>query len=191
MLPIGCHCRNHPVHDSRINFEPDPGPGWEQAEAGERWLWDMNLSADPGYSIWAEIYDRQTNEENTMGNINDLVPSESRFLKKDDIGDGLAVTIAGFKQVNAGTETEPQEKGAVFFNGIEKPLVLNATNRDLLILFLGTEDTDQMKGKAVKLWFDQTISFKGKITGGIRIAEADGQDSSNKPDDDTTGDIPF
>lgn len=126
-----------------------------------------------------------------MGNINDLVPSESRFLKKDDIGDGLAVTIAGFKQVNAGTEKEPEEKGAVFFDGIKKPLVLNATNRDLLILFLGTEDTDQMKGKAVKLWFDQTISFKGKITGGIRIAEADGQDSSNKPADDTTGDIPF
>ncbi len=127
-----------------------------------------------------------------MGNINDLVPSESKYLKKEDVGEGpgQVVTIMGFNRSNVGDENSPEIKGCIKFQEFAKPMIVNPTNRDLLILILGTEDTDAMKGKKVGLWVDPSVSMHGKLVGGVRFKAI-----ADKTEDDTTpefnDDIPW
>jgi len=100
--------------------------------------------------------------------ITDMVPKDSRFLKKEDVLGETPVTVRGFKKVNVGSESEPDEKVAIFFQEFEKPMILNTTNAQLLAMAVG-DDSEAAKGKQVILWSDPTVSFGGKLVGGLRL----------------------
>lgn len=94
---------------------------------------------------------------------------ESKFLKKEDCGAGILVTVSECVQENTAKEGAPQEyKWCLRFHEQEKPMVLNATNMQIIAAICGSENTDDWIGKKVVLYSDPNISFQGKLVGGIR-----------------------
>jgi len=95
----------------------------------------------------------------------------------------------------------PDEKYVLHFNEVEKPLVLNSTNGQLIAQITGNEDFDAWIGSKLVLYNDPSISFAGKITGGIRVrkpkqASAPAQSASAtkpaaQPETDDSSDVPF
>lgn len=115
---------------------------------------------------WLNDYNEQ--RERPMPRIHEMI--ESRFLKKEDAGDGVLVTINGVEQMNVAPADKPEElKWVCHFKELDKPMVLNSTNIQLFAAVCGSDDSDDWGGHKVVLYNDPTISFGGKITGGIRV----------------------
>jgi len=106
---------------------------------------------------------------------------ESRFLTKHDVGDGVLLTITTIEQENVAPKDKEEElKYCVSFEESEKPMVLNSTNAQLIALIAKSEETDDWKGTKIVLYNDPSISFGGKITGGIRVRAPKGQATKPK-----------
>lgn len=100
--------------------------------------------------------------------INQL--KESNFLKKEDCGNGILVTIKTVSQENVAKSGAPEElKWCVHFGELEKPMVLNNTNAQLIAQIAKSEETDHWTGVKVVLFHDPSVSYGGKIIGGIRV----------------------
>ncbi len=152
-----------------------------------------------------------------MPNVNEL--SESKYVMKEDVGDGMLVTIKGFKRENVAKESESASiKYILGFNEC-KPLVLNKTNGNRISVIMheiynitrdyqqdgkgkcpGNERFANWVGKQIVLFNDPTVEFSGKIVGGIRVRapeDIDGQlgDVSDEQADagqaEQMDDIPF
>lgn len=103
-----------------------------------------------------------------MPHINEM--KSSKFIKKEDVGDGALVTIKEVLQMNVAQEgAEEDLKWCIVFNESEKPMVLNSTNSHLIAKIANAEHTDGWTGKQIVLYNDPSVSFGGKITGGIRV----------------------
>ena len=95
---------------------------------------------------------------------------KSSFLKKEDVGAGLLVTISGCEQQNVAKEgAEPELKWCLLFEECDKPLVLNSTNIQVCKIVCGSDDTDEWVGHKVVLYTDPNVSYGGKLVGGIRM----------------------
>ncbi len=102
-----------------------------------------------------------------MPNINTL--KESRFLKKEDCGPGILVTIRGDEMINVAQEGAPEEhKLCLRFDETDKPMVLNSTNAQIIARIVGSDETENWVGHKVVLYNDPGVSFGGKVLGGIR-----------------------
>lgn len=101
-------------------------------------------------------------------NINQI--KDSKFLKKEDCGKGILVTIGSISQENVAMANEPEElRYALHFQEDLKPMILNTTNAKLIASILGSEETEDWQGRQVVLFNDPTIMFAGKMMGGIRV----------------------
>jgi hypothetical protein len=95
---------------------------------------------------------------------------ESKFLKQSDVGAGTLMTVTGCERHNVAKEgAEPEQKWCLEFEESDKPLVLNAINIQLCEKVFGSDDTDHWVGKKIVLYVDPTVSYGGKVTGGIRV----------------------
>ncbi len=95
---------------------------------------------------------------------------QSRFLTKEDCDPPVTVTVAGVEKTNvapAGEKTD--EKYTMLFQEDLKPMVLNSTNGSLIARFLGSDDSDDWIGKQIVLYHDPSVTFAGKLVGGIRV----------------------
>jgi len=105
-----------------------------------------------------------------MASINDL--KTSKFLKQEDVGEGVPVTIRALSKENVAKEgAEPEYKWTLHFEEFDKPLVLNSTNGQIIAKITGFEDDIEIKwiGTKVVLYADPNVSFGGKLVGGIRV----------------------
>jgi len=94
---------------------------------------------------------------------------ESKYLKKEDVGNGILVTIKSLEKTNvAGDNQDPDEKYVMHFKEMPKGMVLNWTNIQLIAHALGSEETNDWIGKKIVLYEDPNVSFGGKLVGGIR-----------------------
>ena len=102
--------------------------------------------------------------------------SGSQFLKQDDIvpTSGKIVTIEDFdrKLVKGNGNEADREKVCVKFEEFDKWLVLNSTNGAALAAFTNTSKPSDSIGKQIEIYVDPTISFGGKIVGGVRLRPA-------------------
>lgn len=117
-----------------------------------------------------------------MANLSDI--KSSKFLKKEDVGIGVLVTIRGIAQENVAKEgAEEEKKWCVYFNEFEKPLVLNSTNGQAIAKITGHEDDIEKTwlGAKVVLYDDPNVSYAGKVTGGIRIRAPKSQQEKDLP----------
>jgi hypothetical protein len=116
-----------------------------------------------------------------MPNINEM--KKSSFLKKEDCGaTGILVTIKEVAQENVAKEGAPEEmKWCCFFSECEKPLVLNSTNIQLIAAITGKQTTEEWTGCKVVLYNDPTVSYAGKIMGGIRVRAPRGRALNQTP----------
>jgi hypothetical protein len=95
---------------------------------------------------------------------------ESKFLKKEDVGAGVLMTVESCTQHNVAMQgAEPEMKWCLSFLEADKPLVLNSTNIQLCERVFGSDDTDDWVGKKIVLYTDPNVSFAGKVIGGIRV----------------------
>lgn len=95
---------------------------------------------------------------------------ESKYLKKEEVGNGLVLTIDSLEQKNLAKENEPEEwKYVLNFQDCDKPLVLNSTNAQIIAMITGSEETDEWTGHQIELYHDKTIAFGGRLVGGIRV----------------------
>ena len=94
----------------------------------------------------------------------------SRFLAKSDVDPEITLTVREVVEENVAMEGAPEEiKFVVYFNEHEKGLVANWTNAQLFAQITGSTDMDQWTGHRVTAYHDPSVSFGGKLVGGIRI----------------------
>ena len=98
-----------------------------------------------------------------------MIPSS--YLKQSDFTEGgFIVTINHLKQENVAPDDKPVEnKWVLFFKEFDKGLVLNTVNINAAAAATGSDDTDNWVGKEVIVHVDPSISYGGKVTGGLRI----------------------
>jgi hypothetical protein len=121
---------------------------------------------------WSEVgqWEQYFNEGGHMGyKVHEM--KDSKFLKKEDVGTGMLVTIASIDRENVAKEgADPEMKFVMRFEELDKPLVLNQTNIQACQMACGGEDdTDAWVGHKIVLYDDPNVSYAGKITGGIRL----------------------
>lgn len=104
-----------------------------------------------------------------------LVPKDSKFLSKEDVGeDGLILTIKGFTVETMKGDDGEESKVVMHFEEDLKPMILNRTNSQLIAVATGAKVAGEARGKQIIVYNDPTISFGGKITGGLRIRKITG-----------------
>lgn len=104
-----------------------------------------------------------------------LVPTDSKYLRKDDVGeDGTILTIAGFSRETVKGDDGDEEKVVMHFVEDVRPMILNKTNSQLLAQITGVRVAGEAKGKKLVVFNDPSVSFGGKITGGLRIKRIPG-----------------
>lgn len=117
----------------------------------------------------------------------------SKFLKKTDLGDDeeMIFTIKGVSEENVGNDDNPDIKWCLLFKETEKPMVLNWTNMQLVERATGSDNTDDWTGKRIKVWFDESVQFKGEMKGGLRIKKAPGSNPVPKSREPGEDDVPW
>lgn len=123
-----------------------------------------------------------------------LVPSNSKYLTKDDVGeDGLILTVRGFRMETLKSDDGEEDKMVLHFTEEVKPMVLNRTNAQLLGIATGARVVGEAKGKQIVVYNDPTVSFGGKVTGGLRIKKIAGapKPAAPKATEALDDDIPF
>lgn len=109
---------------------------------------------------------------------------DSPWLASEDIGDNerrvVIEDVTLHKNVAFDKGRVEAKIGALKLSGIEKRMVLNATNRKKLVKLFGM-DTREWRGKTVTLWVDTNVKMAGEIVNGLRIKEAAAQASAPTP----------
>ena len=101
-------------------------------------------------------------------NVNDL--KKSNFLQKGDVGNGVLVTVRDVTEENIAKDGAPAEmKWCLHLEELEKPMVLNSTNGQLIAQITKSDESDNWAGHKVVLYNDPSITYGGKLTGGIRV----------------------
>lgn len=121
---------------------------------------------------------------------------KSKFLTQKDVEPPVLVTMQRCEEVNVAKEGADEEmRWALYFSELEKPLILNSTNGQIIAAMTGSEDSEDWYGKKVVLYHDPNVSFGGKLVGGIRCRAPRNQPKAAIPepvrevDDDSS--IPF
>jgi len=126
-----------------------------------------------------------------MMDLDKLVPSESKYLAKEDAGtEGLNLTIKGFKRETVGSGKDADERAVIYFEEDVKPMVLNKTNKNRIKHYLGVSTSEEAAGKVINAYNDPDVEYGGEIIGGLRLRGA--QDGAVVPsEEDFNDDIPF
>lgn len=123
--------------------------------------------------------------------FDDLVPSQSKYLAKSDVGeDGLILTIKGFRMETLKGDDGDEDKMVLHFVEDVKPMVLNRTNAQLIGVCTGAKVAGDAKGKQIVVYNDPTIAFGGRVTGGLRIKKVAGAPKPAAARDSIDG-VPF
>jgi len=103
-------------------------------------------------------------------NVSDF--KKSKFLKRDDVGEGKMVTIKSVTEENVAMEgADPEMKPCIYFEELSKPLVVNQTNAESIGDITGIHHNVESGwvGKQIVLYDDPKVMFGGKKVGGIRV----------------------
>jgi hypothetical protein len=94
----------------------------------------------------------------------------SRFLSVADVGGRkIRTTIVRIKKEDLPSgDGSKRPRFVVFFEHVDKPMVLNATNKNELVEKLG-RDPAKWKGAQVGLFVDPNVTYAGKRVAGLRL----------------------
>ncbi len=98
----------------------------------------------------------------------DFAAFQSSFLSKEDLQSPRVMTIENVTENELQGDGGKEMKPVAHFRGVEKGLVLNNINWDMIQDAYG-EDSDDWHGKQIELYFDPSIMFGAKRVGGIRV----------------------
>lgn len=113
--------------------------------------------------------------DNTVSSFDDsasldsAVPSQSKYLSKEDVDPPLLLTVAGMRLDELEVEGQRERKAVLYFKEDVKPMILNNTNKELLKIATGGTTVGEIKGKQIVAYNDPTVMFGKKAVGGIRL----------------------
>jgi len=98
----------------------------------------------------------------------------SKYLKKEDVGRGVLVTIREIISEEPNAENRFNATvWFIYFNEMQKPLWTNVTHREQIAEYLGSRNSDHWPGQQVVLFHDQSVTNQtGQRVGGIRVKPA-------------------
>lgn len=92
----------------------------------------------------------------------------SKFLRKEDFEDGDQIlTIKGVRLEDM-PGGDGQQKWVLYFRELPKGMALNSTTIRVLEKGYG-DDSDLWVGKKALVYVDPNVTFKGQLTGGLRL----------------------
>jgi hypothetical protein len=95
-----------------------------------------------------------------------------KYLRKEDIPSPVNTSILWIKKEEVTPPGKsPETRMVLYFDGLKKGLVLNATNGEALQKITGTEDTAEWSDLPVQLYTDPDVTFGKEKKGGIRIRQ--------------------
>jgi len=106
----------------------------------------------------------ETEVDNMKESIGEYFPS--KFLKADDVKAETAVTISELKEEKVGEDTKP----VIYFEEVDKGLVLNKTNSLKIAKVLGSDKPIDWPGKKVVLC-TALVTYKSEEVPAIRVKE--------------------
>ena len=104
-------------------------------------------------------------------NANEMFPNKpSKYLKCPDLGGRfIVVTMDRVAIETIGQGIKAETKPVLYFQGKEKGLVLNKTNKNSIVAIVGTAETDNWRGQRIVLHPAMT-EMDGKPVECIRVA---------------------
>jgi hypothetical protein len=98
----------------------------------------------------------------------------SRYIAKEDVGNGSVLTIKGFTQENVAKKEEaPDVKYVMRFHETDKGLVMKPVIAQLLIRAFGLKEEGQVLthliNQQVTLYNDANVQMAGRFVGGTRV----------------------
>lgn len=101
-----------------------------------------------------------------MPKISEMQPS--KYLKASDADEGdLILTMRDVKEETLGRGPDAQNKWILYFEEVEKGLVLNKTNMNTIAKLYG-DDTDGWEGKKITL-FATEVQFQAEMVEALRV----------------------
>lgn len=100
-----------------------------------------------------------------MPSVNEMIVS--KFLRKEDLDDEMVVTLKDVTLEDMPGDSDEQ-RWVLTFRELPKGLVLNATIIRVLEKAYG-QHSDDWRGKKAVLFVDESVQFKGKLVGGLRL----------------------
>jgi hypothetical protein len=100
-----------------------------------------------------------------MSNINDFFPS--KWLKASDLK-GREPVLVIQRVVGEEVGQRREVKPIVYFEKVQKGLVLNKTNAHRIMQIAGSNVVEDWKGVSIKLYATE-VEFQGELTDAIRI----------------------
>ena len=99
------------------------------------------------------------------------VYTESKYLKNQELGEqDHTVTIREVKREDIkNKDGGTNKKFVTYFEGLEKGLILNATNMNTLCKLMGSDDSDHWAGQRITLYVKDDVEYGGELVSGIRI----------------------
>jgi hypothetical protein len=96
--------------------------------------------------------------------------SKSRYQTRTDCGDGLRGVIKSVAKENVAKPGAKADNGrVVYFENLEKGLVLNKTRGEEIAAIVGSKFYDDWPGTEIEMYDDPTVPFGGEVKGGIRV----------------------
>jgi hypothetical protein len=96
--------------------------------------------------------------------------SKSRYITKAESGDGVKGLIILVKKENVAKPGAPVEMGrVVYFENLEKGLVLNKERGLEIAAIAGSKYYEDWPGTWIEMYEDPTVKFGSKVKGGIRV----------------------
>jgi hypothetical protein len=126
----------------------------------ERWV--RELTKDPTYEDWLILL--STQQETNMPRVSEMI--QSKFLRKEDFEEDQTCTIKGVKLEEM--QTSGETRWVLYFREHSKAMVLNTTAIRVLEAAYG-DDSDHWVGKPVTVYVDPSVSFQGRVVGGLRL----------------------
>ena len=94
------------------------------------------------------------------------------FMTTDDVRGGpKVVKIRAFTREKVGDEDDAKLESICYFEGNAKPLVVRKTVLDQIRAVTQADTPQEAIGKTIELHLDPTVTYKGKVTGGVRVRE--------------------
>ena len=93
------------------------------------------------------------------------------YLKTEHIEGEVIYTVKECKGEVVGKDNDKETKAVLYFEGVEKGLVLNKTNSETISELSGSREIEEWDGIEVCLYVDPKVMYAGKKVGGIRLKE--------------------
>jgi hypothetical protein len=94
----------------------------------------------------------------------------SKFLSAADVGTNRIKTkiLKVRKEELRGKDDKKRMRFVMFLESLDKPMVLNATNKNALVSALGKPPANWI-GASIGLYVDPSVTYAGSRTGGLRL----------------------